>query len=268
MPAKRDETGRRWVQMETLLPGPREAVWRAMATGEGNAAWFAKATIEPQIGGLFALDFGPMGGSTGQVTAWEPPHYFAYVERDWDKGAPPCHTEITLAERPGGQVLMRMVHYLFSDTDTWDASLEQFESGWTGFFEVLRAYLTHFAGQPAASFMAMQMTKGDLGEVWTRLTEALGVAGANVGEVRSAASTPQPLSGVVERMIQDDKLRAMLLQIEAPSPGIAMVGAFAMGEMANASLSVFFYGDDAEARAAASHPLWQAWMGEAFPAPA
>ncbi|ESZ18472.1 hypothetical protein X737_18045 [Mesorhizobium sp. L48C026A00] len=35
MPIKKDETGKRWVEMEFITP---EQVWRAIATGPGNTA--------------------------------------------------------------------------------------------------------------------------------------------------------------------------------------------------------------------------------------
>lgn len=46
MPVKKDGTGKRWVEMELLVPGTPEQVWQAMATGPGNAAWFVKGEID------------------------------------------------------------------------------------------------------------------------------------------------------------------------------------------------------------------------------
>ncbi|RWQ41889.1 MAG: SRPBCC domain-containing protein, partial [Mesorhizobium sp.] len=40
MPIKKDETGKRWVEMEFITPCTPEQVWRAIATGPGNTAWF------------------------------------------------------------------------------------------------------------------------------------------------------------------------------------------------------------------------------------
>jgi hypothetical protein len=33
MPVKKDNSGRRWVEMEFLVPGTPEQVWHAIATG-------------------------------------------------------------------------------------------------------------------------------------------------------------------------------------------------------------------------------------------
>ncbi len=163
MPIRKDETGRRWVEMELLVPGTPDQVWEAMATGPGNEAWFLKADIEPHVGGALRFHFGQGVATSGNVTTWNPPHQFAYVERDWEPGAPPVATEITIAARSGDRCVVRMVHSLFASSDDWDDQLEGFESGWPGFFRVLHLYLEHFAGMAAASFMAMTPTGPSLG---------------------------------------------------------------------------------------------------------
>src|SRR5688572_11275809 len=190
MPIGNDGTSR-WVEMELLVPGTPEQVWQAMATGPGNAAWFVKGEIEPRVGGKFKLDFGQGATSSGEVTAWEPPHRLGYVERDWQQGAPPVATEITITSRSGDQCVVRMVHTLFTASDEWDNQVESFEQGWPSFFAVLRVYLAHFAGATAASFMIMRPVSDDAYSAWLRMGEALGFAGANVSERRSDASAPE-----------------------------------------------------------------------------
>jgi len=68
MPIKKDATGKRWVEMELLVPGTPEQVWHALATGPGYATWFVKGEIEPRVGGKFSLDFGQGLVTTGEVT--------------------------------------------------------------------------------------------------------------------------------------------------------------------------------------------------------
>jgi uncharacterized protein YndB with AHSA1/START domain len=265
MPVKKDASGKRWVEMEVLVPGSPEDVWRALATGPGYAAWFIKARIEERVGGDLAFDFGSGVKTTGQVTFWEPPRAFGYVERDWAEGAPPVATEITITARSGGQCVVRMVHSLFASSDDWDDQLEGFESGWPGFFEVLRIYLAHFAGQEAA--LAGATVAGVQEEplaVWMRLTEGLGLAGANAGE-RRTTPRPQSLTGVVESIVQNTKTRYIMLRLEAPAPGVALVGTHAMSAGVHVSASLYFYGAEAAKQAAASEPLWRSWFAELFP---
>ena len=265
MPLKKDGTGKRWVEMELIVPGTPEQVWQAMATGPGNTAWFTRTTIDERVGGAVRFDFGPNGNSAGEVTTWEPPHRFGYVERGWSEGAPPVATEITVTGRSGGRCVVRMVHSLFASTDDWDDQLESFENGWPAFFEVLRLYLAHFAAaKQTASFFVM--TQIDLPPTtgWERLTQALGLSAANVGDERTTPQAPQDLVGVVERVHQDDRQRYLMLRLSAPAPGIALVGSYGAGKATNASMAVYLYGDDAARQAAAGEAKWRDWLGAAF----
>lgn len=268
MTIRKDETGRRWVEMDVLVPGTPEQVWHAIATGAGNAAWFVKGDIEPKVGGEFRLDFGQGTATTGQVTQWEPPHAFGYVEREWAPNAPPVATEITITARANNTCVVRMVHSLFTSTDDWNDQVEGFESGWPGFFAVLRVYLEHFADENAASFIAMTPTPADALSTWLRLLDALALSGANVGERRTASSGPESWSGIVEHVYQDAQQRYVLLHLDAPSPGVALIGVsdsnLAATSGTNVSVCRYFYGDDATVRATESEVSWRAWLARTF----
>ena len=264
MPFRMDGTGKRWVEMDVLVPGTPEQVWQALATSNGNAAWFTAAAIEGKIGGVLRFDFGGDMTSSGTVTAWEPPLRFGYLEFDWAEGAPPLATEITITARSGGQCLIRMVHSLFTSSDDWDDQMEGFEGGWPGFFDVLRVYLPNFAGMNAASFMAVTSARADHLPTWMRLLDSLKLAGANVGEHRSAALEPERLSGVVARVHLDARQRYILLHLDGPHPGIVLLGTYAKGESINVSVCRYHYGDDAAAALAVSEPRWREWLTASF----
>jgi uncharacterized protein YndB with AHSA1/START domain len=264
MPIKKDGSGKRWVEMEVIVPGSPEQVWQALATGAGYAAWFTKAEIEERVGGALKFDFGPMGSTKGEVTAWQPPHRFDFVEREWSEGAPPVATEITITSRAGDKCVVRMVHSLFASSDDWDDQIEGFEGGWPGFFEVLRIYLAHFAGKKAASFQAIASIEGDQLATWKRFVEALDLVGSDVGEQRTTPQQPQRLSGAVEHILQNGKMRVILMRLDEPGPGVAMIGGYGAGGRVNLSICIFFYGDDAATLAAASEHKWRSWLGEAF----
>lgn len=264
MPIKSDESGKRWVEMQLLVPGSPEQVWHALATGPGNTGWFTKTEIDGRVGGAVRFEFGDGTASSGEVTDWEPPRRFAYVERDWDKGAPPVATEITISARSGDRCVVRMVHSLFTSLESWDDQVEGFESGWPGLFEVLRVYLAHFAGREAAAFWVMLPAKADSLATWQELCESLGIAGASVGERRSAAFGAESWAGVVEHVHQDAKQRYCLLRLEKPLPGIALVGTYTNGETTRVSISRYFYGDDAAAQAAQAEPAWRDWLSATF----
>ena len=263
MPVKKDGSGKRWVEMELIVPGTPEQVWQAMATGPGTTAWFTPTTIEERVGGALRFDMGPNGESRGEVTVWEPPARFGYVERDWAEGAPPVATEITVTARSDGRCVVRMVHSLFSSTDDWDDQMEGFEGGWPAFFKVLRLYLSHFADMKASVAFAMAGVEAPQLDVWKRLTEGLGLAGANVGEERTLQA-PETSSGIVEHVEQDDRQRYILLRLNRPAPGIALIGTYGIGDTTNVSMTFYHYGDDAGQRAAASEPIWRDWLAETF----
>lgn len=266
MPIKKDETGKRWVEMNLLVPGTPEQVWAALATGPGYAGWFIKAEVEPRVGGKLVFHFGGGVASPGEVTEWSPPHKFGYVERDWDKDAPPVATEITIVARSGDRCQVRMVHSLFSSEDSWDDQLEGFESGWVSALEVLRIYLLHFAGVPAATFMSITPSKADAPTSWKQLTEAFGMSGANVGDRCSSSAGPEAFSGVVEHVHQDAKQRFTILRVEQPAPGLTAIGTYDKGNGAppNVAICRYFYGDQAEQQLEKHEPAWREWFQQTF----
>ena len=70
----------RLVRTEIEVPGTPEQVWEAIATGPGIACWLVPAEVEERQGGEIVTHHGPYGDSKGVVTAWQPPHRFAYGE--------------------------------------------------------------------------------------------------------------------------------------------------------------------------------------------
>ena len=259
MPLKKHDSGRRCVEMEFLVPGTPEQVWQAIATGPGMSAWFTPTKVDERVGGAIAFDFGE-GTSSGKVTGWEPPVRFAYEEYGWSGEAPPVATEVTVTSHSGDRCVVRMVHSLFTERDDWDDELEGFETGWPGFFEVLRVYLTNFAGMPAASVRAMASQPGGDAALWSLITEALNLAGVNVGDRRETPSDAPRLAGVVERVHQDAGSRELMLRLDEPADGIAVIGSFSMGDEARGMASLYFYGPDAADTAAAEQAKWTRWL--------
>ena len=266
MPVKKDASGKHWVELEFIVPGSPEQVWQAMATGPGNSAWFTHTAIEEQVGGKISFGFGEGVNSSGTVTTWEPPRRFGYEERDWSGEAPPLATEIVITSRAGGKCVVRMVHSLFASSDEWDDQMEGFESGWPGFIEVLRIYLANFAGLKAAPIRAMAAYPGDQAGAWKLLGEKLCLSGADVGEIRSTGAGAPSLSGAIEIVQQKTQLREIMLRLNEPGPGIALIGVHPYGGKTLASISLFLYGEEAPALAARLEPQWRDWMAKTFPA--
>jgi hypothetical protein len=180
------------------------------------------------------------------------------------EGAPPVATEISITTRAGGQCLVRMVHSLYTSSGDWDDQMEGFEKGWPTFFEILRIYLGQYAGQRAHSFHATATVDADQRSIWKRLTEALGLTNANVGDTRLTPPEPESLSVVIERVQQDDRQRLIIVRIGKPAPGVAFVGTYQMGPRRTASIGMFFYGDDAATIGPPSEAAWRDWLARAF----
>jgi hypothetical protein len=169
-------------------------------------------------------------------------------------------TEVTVTSHSGDRCVVRMVHSLFTQKDDWDDELESFEGGWPGFFEVLRVYLKNFPGKTAAAVRAMANHPGGGAQAWAKITTALNLASANVGDRRESPADAPRLAGVVERVHQDGQSREVMVRLDEPCEGIAVIGSFSMGDEARGMASLFLYGPNAADSAAAEQTKWAAWL--------
>ena len=259
MSVRKDPSGRREVSLELEVPGTPEQVWQAIATGPGMSAWFMPTRVEERVGGTIAVTFDESFESTGTVTAWEPPHRFAYEEPRWAPDGPPLATELTIQARAGGTCRLRLVHSLFANDDAWDEQLESMESGWPWYFEVLRMYLGDFAGQPSAAVRLMRPSAGTEAESWHALTGALGLAGAGPGDRPTPAADHPSLDGVVTRVGATGG-RMLLMALERPAAGAGFFAAYTWADQVSLMCALYLFGDGAPAAAAREAPLWREWI--------
>jgi len=267
MSVKKEASGRRSIQVEVEVPGTPEEVWQAIATGPGISSWFVPAEFEERDGKPVAvtLNFGPGMESRSVVTAWDPPRMFAKEADGWFPGSPPIATEWSVEARAGGVCVVRVVQSLFASTDDWDKQLIGTESGWPGFFRILRLYLTHFRGQRSAMMQFMAPVAGTQADAWATLTAALGLNGVDAGQAWAVPSGVPALGGVVEDISQSSY--GALLRLDKPAPGTAALYTMKFGGSVMAMLSFYLYGDQAAGTVARETPLWQAWIEERFPTP-
>src|SRR5262249_40230081 len=201
---RKGASGGRSVRVEVEVPGTREEVWRATATGPGISSWFVPTEMIEKDGKPVAVKktFGPGMESVATVTAWDPPRRFAAESPGWVPGSPPMATEWSVEARAGGGCVVRVVHSLFASTDDWDNQLIGTESGWPAIFRILRIYLTHFRGQRSAVMQFMAPVAGTAAEAWAKLSAALGLTGVGVGQRWAAPAGVPALGGVVEHVNQ------------------------------------------------------------------
>jgi len=265
MPIHKDPSGRRFIAVETEVPGTPEEVWRAIATGPGITAWFVPTQLEEREKGSISMNFGPGMESNAEIQKWDPPRRFiAENQEGMGPGAPPMATEWSVEAKAGGTCRVRVVHSWFASTDDWDKQFEDVEKGWPAFFRILKSYMTNFRGQPCTQIQLMAFTAGSKDAAWAELTQSLGLAGANAGQSVTSSRDATRLAGEVENVGPKTE---MMLRLEQPGPGIAQVSAMSMGGQACLYLCLYLYGDGARAVAAREEPVWQAWLGRLFPAP-
>lgn len=268
MSVKKDDSGRRFVQVEIEVPGTPEEVWQAIATGPGISSWFVPAEIEERDGKPveLMLNFGPGMESRSKVTVWDPPRLFARESDGWMPGSPPMASEWTVEARGGGTCIVRIVHSLFASTDDWDDQLNATESGWSAFLTTLRIYLTHYRGQRSALLQLLAPGEGTETEVWEGLTGALGVKGVGIGQRLTVPSNAPPMSGVLEYFSQQPY--DALVRIDQPGPGVAALGVAGFpGGPTMAAVNLYLYGDQALDTVARERPRWEAWFASRFAAP-
>jgi hypothetical protein len=97
-------------------------------------------------------------------------------------------------------------------------------------------------------------------ETWCRLTAGLNLAGANYGERREAPAGAPRFAGVVEHLQQDHKFRELIVKIDQPLDGMALVGSFQRGDESRGLVVLYLYGDNAAAVVQQSQEEWSAWL--------
>jgi hypothetical protein len=207
----------------------------------------------------------------GKVSARDRPRRFAY-EEEWqpfEEFAPVrLATEWIVEARSGDTCVVRLVSSAFTDEKAdWDSELENMREGWRVHMHILRLYLTNFRGQRCSWIMVTGTAPGPLNQGWAALTDALGVAGATEGERTRTSAPAPPLAGVVERVAESEHSRGLMLRIDEPAPGVAIVFVYSYRGDLYTHFHAYLFGDEAPTVAARHKPPWQAWMQEHFPRP-
>ena len=210
------------------------------------------------------LTFGPGMDSESAIGEWQPPHRFTATNPGWLPGSPAVATEWVVEARAGGTCVVRVVHSLFAATDDWDDQITGAESGWPMFFHILKLRLTHFGGRPGGTAVATAMAAGSVAAAWDALAAPLGLATARVGDRVATGDGAPPMSGVVERARGNDH-SGLLVRLDGPTPGVACMGAYAVGDQSMVQVYEYRFGEAATAVAADRQAAWQGWLAERFP---
>jgi uncharacterized protein YndB with AHSA1/START domain len=236
------------------LDASPEQVWELIASGPGISTWFVPHQVEQREGGEVKASFGGAYEGTGRVTAWEPGRRFGYAEPH--PGDAPDHAfEFLVGARDGGGTVLRFVQSGFTDHEGWENEYDSFDKGWTLFFQNLRAYLEHFAGQPVHNVLTMATAQGSAEQAWPVLHRGLGLTGhPGVGE-QVVLDGPQRLTGVVDVSTPE------FLGVRS-AHGLHRIGA--EGDAGcGVSAYHYFYGEPVDTETLTK--AWDAWLTELFP---
>lgn len=87
------------------------------------------------------------------------------------------------------------------------------------------------------------------------------VSGAAVGDTRDTSLIAAPrLVGRVESITRSAGNREVTLHVDQPGPGVAMIGTYVWEGAVNVAVSLYFYGDEADALAAEEARRWDEWL--------
>lgn len=257
-----DNEGRRTIKAEVEIRATPEAVWKAIASGPGIASWFMAmdSEFDERVGGEIRTRMGEEMVKMGELTAWDPPNHFASEgDNAYGPDTPRVGFEWTVETKAGGTCVVRLVHSLFVEDDSWDTQLGDAEAGWPAFFHILRNYVERHMEQPSGVAQAMGPVPGTMGDAFARLTNALGLNELTPGAtINCAADGAPPFAGEIEDVVRGRSTRAML-RLERPYPGTGWIGVAPINGNMTAMVSLYYYGEgapDAGARDGAQLTDW------------
>jgi hypothetical protein len=225
----------------TLAADP-EAVWEAVATTAGNAAW------------LFPAELDPSGEST---KVWDPPRHFAVRQErgDWFNAL-----EFVIEGREGGTSLLRYAHSGIFVED-WDTQYDAVQHHTDFYLHTLGEYLEHFNGR-SATYIG-DVPAGIQGppasarpDGFERLKRALGLEDG-IEEGDSVRLTPhglEPIEGVI------DYVRSIFLGMRTSDALYCFFGRNAFG--APVGMSIHMFGNRVDAGETKRN--WQDWLTTAL----
>lgn len=267
MSIKKEDNGRRSIQVEIEVPGTPEEVWQAIASGPGISSWFVPTKSDEREGGQIVCNFGPGMDCPAKITAWQAPRRFVAEGEMAGPGSPTMASEWSVEARAGGMCVVRVVNSLFATDDNWDNQLDGLEQGWPTYFRILRMRLSHFRGLPCAAMQFVGFSTEAEAKAWDKFGGALGLLRLAEGQNWQTPAGVPRMAGVVECLGKGSHANTILLRLSEPTPGSAYVGAFSCGGMVMACMSMYLYGDQAKPAVARDEPTWQQWIGEKFPMP-
>jgi hypothetical protein len=231
---------------EVELPGTPDAVFQAVATGEGNASWLFPSEIAAGEGGDTS--------DGGKVLVWDPPNRFTVRAEFPGGGFNQLEYRI---EAHGDGAILRYVHSGVFDDAVWDDQYDAVNSHTDFYLHTLGQYLAHFSPRTATyvgggpggiNGPEASMTP----DAFTKLQSALGVPdGAGTGD--SVRLANDDVDGVIDYRTEH------FLGIRTDEALYRFFGRNAFG--GPVGMSIHHFGDvDADA----AGKSWESWLAGVY----
>jgi uncharacterized protein YndB with AHSA1/START domain len=142
-----DWQGRHKLRIERRLAHPVERVWRSVTEPQHLGVWYPATVtkLEPWPGGRLEFDYGEGEVSTGEVTEFDAPRVFAFVEHSVEDMPREGDSLMRFELHPvGEQECLLVLEQLFDDLP----AAPSYAAGWMACLDVLEGDL---AGEPQAA---------------------------------------------------------------------------------------------------------------------
>jgi hypothetical protein len=205
-----------------------------------------------------------------RIAAWDPPRRLLLEQQPLEnppEGFPdpppldaPITEEFTLSERDGVTTL-RLHNAGIPESEDWDGFYDGTNTGWDGYFHVLRHYLERHPGRTRHTVTASAQLGDDVDAqaAWERITgpEGLGIGAVKAGDtVDGSAATGERIAGEVMAASPPSALLLNVASMDDTLLGM-MIAPGAGGEPGWATLSLWRYGAEPD-EVKAQQARWQA----------
>ena len=184
--------GTRKIRLSAEIAATKDAVWEAIATGEGIASWFSPfASVEEGKGGTVTVSWVEGADWPSRITVWQPGSHLRLVDLS-DLEAAAQGTALTLdyhLSSDDGHTRIHLVNSGLPATPDFDEHFHMTTNGWRFFLWNLKHALERHPGVPRRMISARPWVTENRDEVWERLFGEEGV-GKRGGAEASADSGP------------------------------------------------------------------------------
>lgn len=162
----------RSIELSIEVAAPADAVWEAIATGDGIERWFAPfVSVEEGEGGTVSLAWEKGADWPSRITVWRPGEHLRLVDLS-DPEAATQGTALTVdyhLSTANGKTRVHLVNSGLPGTPDFDEHFHMMTNGWRVFVWTLKHAVERHPGVARHVISARPWVTGSREEVWERL---------------------------------------------------------------------------------------------------